>query len=205
MHSRHVAAMSQLVMEKIVSNKKLSFESKLFWSEAARCAGLVHDIGKIHFPDEMGDYSVSFNEYIPFILEHTIYGFNILFNEIIKYHTDEFIIEVLDAVIHHHERWDGKRFEYSFKVHERPGYPHGLKHEEINPIARVIYVVDYYDASVNRGIKGMSRQTAIEWIKKGKDVLYDPEAVNAFIDSEKELYVISQDDSGALILDEGIL
>jgi HD-GYP domain-containing protein (c-di-GMP phosphodiesterase class II) len=42
--------------------------------------------------------------------------------------------EVLAAVLSHHENIDGS------------GYPHGLKGDEIHPIARVIRVADSFDA-----------------------------------------------------------
>ncbi|MFN3285533.1 MAG: HD-GYP domain-containing protein, partial [bacterium] len=48
--------------------------------------------------------------------------------------TIEFLRPALDIPYCHHERWDGK------------GYPAGLKGEEIPLGARILAVVDYFDA-----------------------------------------------------------
>jgi len=91
-------------------------------------------------------------------------------NTIALLRTFEFSEDLKKALLHHHERYDGK------------GYPEGLKGKEIPLISRVLSVVDSYCAMITekpyrKAIKG---NEALLEIKGGAGSLYDPEVVNAF-------------------------
>ena len=62
----------------------------------------------------------------------------------------------MEVIRHHHEKLDGS------------GYPDGLKNEEISPAARIMVVVDIYDALItDRPYRdGMPLEKAIEIIKQ---------------------------------------
>ena len=62
----------------------------------------------------------------------------------------------LEVIRHHHEKLDGS------------GYPDGLKNEEISAAARIMAVVDIYDALVTDRPcrKGMSLEKAVEILKQ---------------------------------------
>jgi HD-GYP domain-containing protein (c-di-GMP phosphodiesterase class II) len=79
--------------------------------------------------------------------------------------------EVSDIILAHQEHWDGS------------GYPNGLSGEEIPRIARIIAVADAYHAMTNtrRYRKALSRNQAIEELKKNSGTQFDPEVVEAFI------------------------
>src|SRR5688500_18247538 len=78
---------------------------------------------------------------------------------------------VVPVVRHHHERWDGK------------GYPDGLSGEDIPLTARILSVVDCFDAvrEDRQYRKGMTREAAIELIMKDSGTQYDPRVVGIFI------------------------
>ncbi|MBW1974493.1 MAG: HD domain-containing protein [Deltaproteobacteria bacterium] len=90
---------------------------------------LLHDVGKIELPSELlskpGPLS---QEEFKIISKHPEIGFQLL-----KIH-DFLNQDSLDIVLQHHERSDGK------------GYPAGLTDEEINPLAKLVHIVDCYDA-----------------------------------------------------------
>jgi HD domain/GAF domain len=71
----------------------------------------------------------------------------------------------------HHERWDGR------------GYPDGLKGEEIPLTARILSVVDCFDAvrEDRQYRKGMTRDEAINFIMEGSGTMYDPRVVGTFV------------------------
>ena len=73
---------------------------------------------------------------------------------------------------HHHERWDGK------------GYPDGLKGEGIPMGARIIGVVDAFDAMTQYRIyhEAKSVPEAVEELKRGRDTQFDPVLVDAFVE-----------------------
>jgi len=91
-------------------------------------AALLHDIGKIAIPDRLLQEPDSLTPQEEDLLgQHPVLGVSIL-------EISPFLHDVIPAVRHHHERWDGK------------GYPDGLKGESIPLPARIIAVADMYDA-----------------------------------------------------------
>ncbi|PKM48477.1 MAG: diguanylate cyclase, partial [Firmicutes bacterium HGW-Firmicutes-6] len=85
-------------------------------------------------------------------------------------------MSLADAVLHHHERWDGS------------GYPKGLKGEEIPFLARVIAVVNCYDrlATAQEGtVLGLSQNPLIHLEKM--EGQFDPEIKREFIKMIKSL------------------
>lgn len=81
----------------------------------------------------------------------------------------EFSEKVKNAILHHHERYDGK------------GYPDGLKGEEIPFISRVLSVIDAFCAMTSERPyrEAFGKDRALDEIKKGSGSLYDPRIVNA--------------------------
>lgn len=133
--------------------------------EKVRLAGLVHDIGKIGVREEVlnkpGGLNTDEYEHIKL---HSEIGARIL-TPIIE---DE---EILLAVRHHHERYDGR------------GYPDGLKSEEIPQLARIIAVADTFDAMTSERSyrKAMAKEEACAEIERCKCSQFDPEAADAFL------------------------
>lgn len=76
----------------------------------------------------------------------------------------------IDAVRSHHERWDGS------------GYPDGLSGKEIPLLARIIAVVDSFDAmTVDRPYReALSPEKAKQQVMEGAGTAFDPEVVDAF-------------------------
>lgn len=139
--------------------------SELF-VEQIKIAGLLHDIGKIGIleallekPDKISD-----EEFPPMRL-HPEKGVAIL-------SPIEQLQEVLPAIRHHHERYDGG------------GYPDGLKGEEIPLQARIVAVADAFDAMVSDRPykKGFSAQKALKVLEKGAGSQFDPVVVDCFRD-----------------------
>ncbi|HLG14112.1 MAG TPA: HD domain-containing phosphohydrolase [Blastocatellia bacterium] len=133
--------------------------------EALKAGALLHDIGKIAVPDYIlnkpGKLSAAEFEKMKI---HTIAGAQILGRV-------EFPYPIVPVVRHHHERWDGK------------GYPDGLASDGIPLTARILAVVDCFDAvrEDRQYRKGMSREDAIGLISLGSGTQYDPRVVSTFI------------------------
>jgi putative two-component system response regulator len=93
-----------------------------------RCAGYLHDIGKVAVPDSIllkaGPLTPAEWE---IMYLHTIHGEDIC-------RPLRELDPVLPVIRHHHEKWDGS------------GYPDGLRGEQIPLLARVLQVADIYDA-----------------------------------------------------------
>ncbi|HLG10215.1 MAG TPA: HD domain-containing phosphohydrolase [Dehalococcoidia bacterium] len=80
--------------------------------------------------------------------------------------------ELGPIIRHHHERWDGK------------GYVDGLAGDEIPLLARVISVVDAFDAmTTNRPYRAaLSETVALGRLHKGAGTQWDPEVVEVFLE-----------------------
>ena len=83
----------------------------------------------------------------------------------------EFLKPVLPIILHHHEKYDGS------------GYPSGLKKEQIPLGARVISVVDAFEAMVQgRPYRSsLSVDAALEELVKYRGTQFDPKIVDAFV------------------------
>jgi diguanylate cyclase (GGDEF)-like protein/putative nucleotidyltransferase with HDIG domain len=134
--------------------------------EALKAGALLHDIGKLAVPDYILNKpgKLTEGEYDKMKI-HTIVGAEILTRVGFPY-------PVVPVVRHHHERWDGR------------GYPDKLKGEEIPVTARILMVVDCFDAvSEDRQYrKAMTREEAIELLRTSSGTMYDPEVVRIFLE-----------------------
>jgi HD-GYP domain-containing protein (c-di-GMP phosphodiesterase class II) len=84
---------------------------------------------------------------------------------------------IAEYILCHHERWDGQ------------GYPQGLKGEEIPLLCRILAVADAYDAMTSDRTyrKALSREEAIEEIKRNAGTQFDPQIVEMFLESIKSI------------------
>ena len=132
-------------------------------------AALLHDVGKIGVPDAIlrkpgrlsgGDFDA--------VKQHPMMG-SVIVGAVPGFE------DTLDAVRHHHERWDGG------------GYPFGLSGEEIPLTARLMAVADAYSAmTTDRPYrKGMEAQKALDILENGAGTQWDPACVRAFLHARR--------------------
>ncbi len=139
--------------------------------EVLRMAGLLHDIGKIGIPDSILNKSGQLtDEERESIKAHPSVGASIVRNA----HS---LDAVLPAILHHHERCDGG------------GYPDGLQGDDIPFLARVIAIADVFDAfTTNRPYRdALSFEEAVQELKNGAGIQFDPLLVGAFLDQVPSL------------------
>jgi putative nucleotidyltransferase with HDIG domain len=126
-------------------------------------AGLLHDIGKIGIPDAiLSKPDRLTDDEIDAIRQHTRIGATIV-------RQVKGLEQVAEAILCHHERWDGL------------GYPTGLSGEEIPFISRLIAVADTFDSiTSNRSYRSKaSEAAAMAEIEAGKEFQFDPRVVEA--------------------------
>lgn len=134
--------------------------------EELRILGVVHDIGKIavgaylfNLPRALEEW-----EWIE-VKQHMGIGYRIL--RLVKEYS-----KIAEAVLAHHERWDGS------------GYPKGLKGEEIPFNSRILAIADSYDAmiSVRPYRKPFNREQVVSELKNNAGKQFDPELTKVFIE-----------------------
>jgi diguanylate cyclase (GGDEF)-like protein/putative nucleotidyltransferase with HDIG domain len=125
---------------------------------------LLHDIGKLAVPEYILNKpgKLTEAEFAKMKIHPTVGG------DILK--RVNFPYPVEDIVRYHHEKWDGS------------GYPKGLKAEMIPLVARIISVVDFYDATrCDRPYrKGMKREDSLTLLQKMSGSSFDPKIVDLF-------------------------
>jgi HD-GYP domain-containing protein (c-di-GMP phosphodiesterase class II) len=145
----------------------------------------LHDIGKIGIDDAVlrkpGKLT---NEEFEHIKEHPELGYRILAD--IKQ-----LADVLPAVLHHHEQWDGR------------GYPFKLSGELIPMIARIVAVADAFDAMTSdRPYRpGMAIEKVDEIFTSGRGRQWDPEVVAAYFSAHQDILDIAENERANLTLD----
>ncbi|CAH2716160.1 hypothetical protein BACCIP111895_03344 [Neobacillus rhizosphaerae] len=156
-HSERVASYALLLAKEI--GKFSNEEQKSFYY-----ACLLHDIGKVHIPDQilMKPGKLTKEEF-EIIKSHPSVGAEAVKNV-------EGIKDCICVIRSHHERWDGK------------GYPEQLKGEEIPLLARVTSVADAFDAMTSSRSyrEAMSVEEAYKRIIEGKGSQFDPMLVEEF-------------------------
>lgn len=148
-------------------------------------SGLLHDIGKIGIDDAvLRKPGMLTDEEFEHIKQHPELGYRILAD--IKQLSD-----VLPAVLHHHEQWDGR------------GYPFKLASEQIPLIARIVAVADAFDAmSSDRPYrKGMPEEKVHDVFRRGAGKQWDPAVIEAFFTAREDIRAICSSERANLSLD----
>jgi putative nucleotidyltransferase with HDIG domain len=135
--------------------------------EAIRLGALLHDVGKIGVRDEVLLKPARFTpEERAEMQRHSALGHHIVRP------IHGLRPTTLACVRHHHERWDGT------------GYPDGLVGEQIPLGARIVCIVDVWDAlSTDRPYKkAYDQATAREILEKQRGTFFDPALVDLFLE-----------------------
>lgn len=134
---------------------------------AVERAALFHDIGKIHAAlfDLVHDEDRLSPRERRLVATHPERGAAVL-RPLAAFYPD-----LGDAVLAHHERWDGS------------GYPFGLRGEEIPIAARVVAIADTFDAITHRRRYRRERSLAVarRIIAHGRGTQFDPAFVDLFL------------------------
>ncbi len=128
-------------------------------------AALLHDVGKVGVPDYiLQKPSRLTDREFQEITAHASIGAGIV-------SAMDFPEPVDDVVLSHHEHWDGS------------GYPRGLRGEEIPRLARILTVVDCFDALVSDRPyrKALAIDKAIELLRNQSGKIFDPTILEAFL------------------------
>lgn len=133
--------------------------------ENIRTAAILHDIGKIGINDNILNKATKLTaEEYQEIMRHPSIGADIICKV-------DFLKDITVIVKHHHERYDGN------------GYPDGLSQDEIPIEASVLMIADSYDAMTSDRPyrKALTREEAIEELRRNSGTQFNPELVKKFI------------------------
>jgi len=155
----------------------------------------LHDIGKVGVPDnillkpgKLDDIEFSVMK------KHTSYGHEALlraeeaFGEEAQFGHRSFLSIAREIAYNHHEKWDGT------------GYPEGIGGDEITIPGRLMALADVYDALICKRVykPPFTHEKSFEIILEGKGKHFDPDVVDAFVETEDIFRQIAKDYSDKL-------
>ena len=156
-HSHRLADLARVVAERMQLDALTATEVEL--------VAVLHDVGKLAIDPELLDQPAPLtDEQIRRVRRHTIEGEELLASI-------AGLQELAPAVRATHEAWDGT------------GYPDGLQGERIPLTARIVAVVDAYDAMTSRRAyrKPVPPREACRRLKASAGLQFDPRVVEAFL------------------------
>ncbi len=169
-HVRRLGLYAEVIGERMGHTKE--------YTDMLRLAAPMHDVGKIGIPDSIltkrGKLSVDEFEIMK---THTVIGARILEGTAI-----ELLNLARDIALDHHEKWDGS------------GYPRGTSGEDIPGAARIVAVLDVYDALVHKRVyrPALPEEEALAIIKDGRGSHFDPNVYDMFLQEGQQLRAIRQ-------------
>ncbi|MCL2151601.1 MAG: response regulator [Oscillospiraceae bacterium] len=181
-HIRRTTLLAEAIIERMLQSERFK---PILLSENIHSmikASALHDIGKIGISDNilLKPSKLTLSEF-EIIKTHTTIGKQIIESVAIDLPDNDFYLKYADDICHnHHERWDGK------------GYPRGLKGEEIPLSARIITIVDVYDALISpRCYKGAyPHDVSIGIIMDGRGTQFDPDIIDILPSIATQLRII---------------
>lgn len=183
-HIRRTSMLTEILLEQMLSKKKYRDTLLSLKYHSIIKAVALHDIGKVGIPDSilLKPGKLTAEEFEKVKLHSTIGG-NII-DSIAKNTADDamYLKHCSEICHYHHERWDGK------------GYPAGLMGEDIPLSARVLSVVDVYDALVNvRCYKSaFTHAEAISLLEEGAGTQFDPDIIEILLEVESDFAELEQ-------------
>ena len=145
--------------------------------QCVKTAALLHDIGKLAVPEHiLSKPGPLTQEEFQKIRIHPEVGAEIIAAVPFPY-------PVAPIILSHHERWDGK------------GYPQGLKGEQIPIGARILTIVDYFDAITTERPyhKALPQDSAVALLRHESGLALDPTLVRVFVELLPSL--VAEDDA----------
>lgn len=160
---KHIRRISKMAKLMAYHHPSLSDEDAELISHAAP----MHDIGKMMVPQAVLHKPGKLTEdEFEIMKTHTTAGYDLLKG------SKRRLIQYASIIAHeHHERWDGS------------GYPNGISGNDIHVYARVVSVMDVFDALTHKRCykDAWSIDDALEYIKSKRGTQFDPDLVDLFI------------------------
>jgi len=180
-HLKRVERYSHILAQ--AASKKDAFRRRMsaLFLDTIGDVSVLHDIGKVGIPDAIlqkpGPLSA---EEFQVMKTHTTIGANTIRHIQLQFPEYGFLATTYDIALRHHERWDGT------------GYPGGLAGETIPLSARLVALVDTFDALTSKRVykEAMDFSTAIDLMKGDRGTHFDPGLFDVFLEVTDEFRAV---------------
>ena len=177
-HIRRSSAYAVMIARKMRKSDKYKDTITKDYIENLEKSAPMHDIGKIGIPDSILQKPGKLTEQeFETMKQHPVIGGRIIKDTFGHLFDGEYEDMAYQVAVHHHEKWNGR------------GYPNGLSKENIPLCARIMAVADVFDAvSAKRCYRdALPLDKCYEIIEKGRGEDFDPDVVDAFMESKDEI------------------
>jgi putative two-component system response regulator len=180
-HLERVRSYSRVLAQHLSRVEKFRAEINTEYVRLIYLTSPLHDIGKVGIPDCVLLKPGGLNDReFEIMKSHTTLGAETLDAALRQFPRVKFLQMGRDIAACHHERFDGT------------GYPQGLAGESIPLCARIVAVADVYDALTSKRVykEAISHEVARSMIVQGEGTHFDPDIVDAFVQTEARLVSI---------------
>jgi HD-GYP domain-containing protein (c-di-GMP phosphodiesterase class II) len=170
-HLERISKYSQLLARELKKTTKYKKYITDNYIEDLEISSILHDIGKVGIEDRIllkkGKLT---NEEFEKIKMHPVIGGQVIESINKKIQDKNFLKLAYQIIVYHHERWDGT------------GYPKGLKGSQIPLSARIVALVDVYDALISERVykKALSHEESVKIIISENGKYFDPLLIKIF-------------------------
>jgi HD-GYP domain-containing protein (c-di-GMP phosphodiesterase class II) len=177
-HIERTSKYMKIILDAMIANGLYKDQTDTWDVDLMALSANLHDVGKIAIQDrvlnKMGKFTE--DEYAE-MKKHTTLGGEILQNIKEKMGENEFLDYAHAFAVYHHEKWDGS------------GYPHGISGEDIPLQARLLAIIDVFDALTSaRPYKNpFSFEDAVKIIQDGSGSHFDPILTKLFLSIADQL------------------
>ena len=177
-HVRNIGRNCKLLAQSLQFSPKFEREITNSFIRTIEIAAPLHDIGKVSISDTIllkpGRLT---QEEMTIVRNHAEFGAKTLIELYNMNEHNEFLEMAIDIAHYHHEKWNGK------------GYPEGLSGTDIPLAARIMAVVDVYDALTSEKCykTAYSHEKSMEIINEESGKSFDPDIIEVFNKIQKQL------------------
>ncbi len=181
-HLERISKYSVLLAEELKKTKKYKSYITDNYLEDLEISSILHDIGKVGVEDKIllkkGKLT---NKEFDKIKMHPVIGYKVIESINKKMKDKNYLKLASQIILYHHEKYNGT------------GYPKGLAGEEIPLSARIVALVDVYDALVSERVykKAFTHEESVKIIINEKGSHFDPDLVDVFKKVHKKFHAIS--------------
>jgi len=167
----------ELLAKGLYANELTPKNIELFVSAAP-----LHDLGKIHVPDQILCKPSRFTpDEFEKMKTHTVEGVKLIEENLTELESEEYLTCAKTMALYHHEKWDGT------------GYPNGYSGTDIPLCARIMAAADVLDALLSKRQykEPMSIEAALEIFMESRGTHFEPCIVDAVIMSKDRIVEIA--------------
>ncbi len=171
-HYKNILYNSRILAEGMQLYPKFEEEVTDDFIDTIESSAGLHDIGKLMIPDHILLKNAPLDEEERKIMStHAELGAKTLMDIYGGVEKNDFIDMAIDIAWYHHECWDGS------------GYPKGLKGDAIPLSARIVKVVDVFDAMISerRYKKPISLEQTLTYMQEKAGSIFDPDIIRVFM------------------------